>query len=105
MKTSIVKRIGTGIFVATLLMATTLSAKNKVTEPSEKEIKTEVKESKRCVYVGPQIVAYLEELGYTKITLTYIPGSCNMLATTSNSYSTTIYVSGTAIVGHDDLDM
>jgi hypothetical protein len=102
MKTSIVKRIGTGIFVASLLMGTTLSAKNKVTEPSEKEIKTEVKESKRCAYIGSKIVTYLESLGYSNISLSYMPGSCNMIATTSNSFSTTIYVSGTAIVGHED---
>ena len=104
MKTSIVNKIGTGIFLASLLMATTLSAKTNSAEAVNNN-KTEIKESKRCIYIGPQIVDYLEALGYTDITLSYIPGSCNMIAETSNTYDTIIYVSGSAVIGHDDVDM
>ena len=105
MKTSIAKKIGTGIFVASLLIGTTLNASNIEATVNKVLNKTEVKESKRCVNIAPQIISYLESLGYTNISLSYIPGSCNMIANTSNSYDTIIYVSGTAIIGHDDVDM
>jgi hypothetical protein len=104
MKKTIAKKIGTGIFVASLLIGSTLNANAKTIESSKEENKTEVKESKRCAYIGSEIVAYLEDLGYTNISLSYVSGSCNMIANTSNSYNTTIYVSGTAIVGHEDVD-
>lgn len=105
MKTRILKTIGTGIFIAALFIGSTIKANTEIIESNKKEYKIELNESKRCVYIGPQIIAYLEDLGYTNITLSYVPGSCNMIANTSNSYSTIIYVGGTAIVGHDDVDM
>ena len=64
----------------------------------------EFKECLNCQVSGWDIIAYLENEGYTNISLSKpIGATCDVVANTDYSYDTNVICTETAIIGHEDL--
>jgi glucan phosphoethanolaminetransferase (alkaline phosphatase superfamily) len=96
------KKIGKITFTIALIIGTVVTTRSE-TVKSENN-KSEVKaKAPRCAYLNPQITEYLQEYGYSNISLSPIPESCDMMASTENEYDTRVFVAGYDIVGHEDM--
>ena len=101
-----IKRIAATSFTIALLLGSTSIVNSKEVKEKEEAKKTEtvkIEQARGCYVQTSEIIAYLEGFGYTNITITSLPGQgCNVIAETDYAYATYVFVSSTAIVGHED---
>lgn len=108
MKSTTIKKIATTTFAIALLLGSISFANAEGTNTNEKAKETQTtktKEYRGCYVKANDIISYLENLGYSNITLTNLLPSCNVIAHTDYGYDTVVFVSSTAVIGHEDVDM
>jgi len=101
MKTRIIKRISTATLTALLVLGSVNFAKSEETKTNTESTKI-AKQSKGCNVSNNAIVLYLESFGYSNITFYRTSDPCTAYVSSDYEYDTVIYLSGNAIVGHDD---
>ena len=98
MKTTKIMLVSAIMFAVMSLNAT------RITEPVKSDASAQYNMVKQCGVSNDQITTYLQNCSHhhTVLWVRDITGTCNSLAGIENCGTATVYVSGGAIIGHDD---